>query len=135
MNTVKTRTLALVAHTDCILDIACGGTNSKLLSLEVNNRKIIPKEHSLLSLSPQKINLLPGLYHLQAQGNVSCTVLGGQCSIVATDGEDPWPVPPAALAISGPSSTSTATPGGTIFDPRDHPTAVQDYFSGLKHPV
>lgn len=135
MNTAKTSNLALVTYTGCNLHIDISPRDAATLhSLGMDGQdKIVPTASHSLPPGPNLMSLNPGLYHLQVQHGASCTVIGGQCSIVVvTDGEDPWPVPP--LISSQPPfafGASPATPGHAFLTNPNHLREVRSYFSGL----
>ena len=136
MNTVKT--LALMTDTGCILHIVISQHDTAMLHrLGMDGQgKIAPTDSHPLPPDPSSLSLNPGLYHLQVQRGASCTVIGGQCSIVAvTDGEDPWPTPPLIPsqpppAIGKPFGPSPADPDPTFLT--NHLPEVRRYFPGCR---
>jgi hypothetical protein len=137
MNTATPPKLAFVTDTGCDLHVDISPRETATLhSLgEDGTGKFEATVLRSLPPGPNRMYLNPGLYHLQVQYGASCSVIGGQCSIVAvTDGEDPWPTPPQAPIPSQlpptaghPPGASPATPGRAFLV--NHQDEVRTYFS------
>ena len=95
-----TQHLVLVSDSDqCTLEISTKNGAAVLATLEWAQGHIDAKRHDALAPGRQSIPLPSGVYHLAGVRDVTAwSITGGRCTVVTSqlDGEDPWPVPPAA---------------------------------------